>query len=54
MKICIISDTRAGSGEDILRRSPGPLRARNVRRLGQVAILELGDGKREVSVVNLS
>ena len=37
-----------------LRRSPRPLRARNVRRLDQVAILELGDGKREVSVVNLS
>ena len=30
------------------------MRARNVRRPGQVAILEPGDGKREVSMVNLS
>ena len=41
--------------EGILFINPGsPSLPRNVRRLGQVAILELGDGKREARVVELS
>ena len=41
--------------EGILFINPGsPSLPRNVRKLGQVAILELGDGKREARVVELS
>ena len=41
--------------EGIMFINPGsPSLPKNVRKLGQVAILELGDGKRKASVVELS